>query len=124
MTDTVATLTTAPWFDVVTTHRRRAVATPASTGHLVRRQVQSSTSRNSSEIEIRVWGVEWKVTTPTEKAHILSCFNAAIGRAFPISWTPPGVSVALAVKFVDDILDIEHIGGQTYRIRTTLEEVI
>lgn len=120
----VATLTVAPWFGVVTTHRRRAVSTPAISGHVVRRQTQSSVSRNTSERDVRTWAIEWKLATPNEKAHILSCFNSAIGRTFAISWAPPGISTAIDVKFTEDTLDIQHVAGRGYTIRTTLEEVI
>lgn len=121
----MTTLTVAPYFPVAVQEMRRAVSTPQDTGQVVRRQVQSSVSRNSNRASLRQWQVTWGPITVAEKTSILSVFDAAMGRAFQITWTPPGLSAgAIPVRFMSDALDIRHIQGKLYSISAALEEVI
>ena len=118
----MTTLTTATWFDAGTTHSRRSVSTDAASGQVVRRQVQSSHSRNSSEKEVRSWSAVWKHATPDEYAHIDSVYDASMAGAFTISWRPPDLSAAIDVYFT--AYNVVHTSGRMYQISAQFEEAI
>lgn len=117
-------LTVDPEYPIAAWISRRAVMTPADSGYVQRRQVQSSVSRQSGKQSVRSWQLEWRHLTPAEKAAIADLYDAAIGGSFAIKVQPAPTSPLVEVRFVESSLLTIHVTGQWHSARILVEEVI
>lgn len=123
MTTTYGTITTIPLFPVEVRLVRTGGSTPSVDGAVVRRQFRSSASRQSGKLETRVWRLTFG---PEGEAGLLASFDAGLGSALPLSWTPPPPDdgAAIPVRFVDDSLRIRRGPGVWFEAECEFEEVI
>ena len=122
MTTTYGTLSTIPGFPVDVRLVRRGAQSPAESGQVARRQFRSSASRQSSKLETRVWRLTFG---PEDLPALLATFDAALGQARAVSWTPPPPDdgAAIPVRFVDGTLRVRKGPGVLYEADVELEEV-
>jgi len=99
MAVSVGTLTDAPAFVATLTSSRRAVQSPAVSGFVQRRQVQSGVSANSDQAEVRRWRLEWRIAPAAVRSRILALWNDSFGGASAITWTPLDESSSLLCRF-------------------------
>ena len=118
------TITTIAGFPVEVTLARRGAASASDTGQVARRQFRSSASRNSSKYETRTWRLTFG---PEAFSTLLASFDAGLGGALPLTWTPPPPDngAAIEVRFVDNSLRVSRGPGPAiYAAQCELEEVI
>lgn len=123
MTTTFATLSGPTAFPAQVKLARRAVRSEPLSGQIVRRQVQSSYARSSTQQEIRRWGVTFGPLTTAERDSVLATFDAAQGRARSILWTPTSEGSPIAVRIVQDTLRLRWLSATWWEATLELEEV-
>lgn len=118
----MTTLSTIAVFPVDVTLVSRAAQTESDGGAVVRRRLRSSASRYSGKYETRVWRLTFG---PTDEAALLATWDAALGSALPVLWTPPPPDEAaeIEVRFVENSLRIRKGPGAMYEAEVELEEV-
>ena len=127
MTTTYGTLALAPGFPTRVTVLRRGASTPAASGMVASRQLRTAVSRQGGQAATRTWEVEFKDMGTADRDALLAAFDAGMGGALPILFTPPPPDEAaqVPVRFADDDLVIEYGRSALHHgARVVLEEVI
>lgn len=128
MTQTFCDLNEVLPFPAQVTVVRGSISTPASTGMVSSRRLQSAYSRNHGRPERRRWRFAYqldrKPTGSSEYDAVVEAFTQAGGVALPVSWQPPGEVSSIPVLFVANSLRFEHRSAGFVTCQVEFEEFI
>ena len=122
MTTTYGTLSGVAPFPVEVALVRRGAASPRETGFVATRTLRANVSRQSNQPQTRAWRLTFG---PTGWTSLLAAFDAGLGAALPLSWTPPPPDDAapIPVRFVSGTLKRSmRPGGHSFS-EVEIEEV-
>lgn len=137
MVATYGTLATLAGFPMEVTIDRRGASTPAETGFITartfRKNVAAATWSNSGGVSTRATAGQPQTRTwrllfgPTDFSALLASFDAAMGAALPLLWTPPppdDAGGAIPVRFVSGTLRVRRGPGPVYQAEAEIEEYV
>lgn len=111
---------------------RRSASTPAASGQVARRRLQSSHSRHTSRPEIRRWRLSYQLrrrlstgeSGMTEYEAVVEAFKQAGGVALPVLFQPPGEAQQIPVRFVSNTIRFQHRTAGLVGCEFEVEEVV
>lgn len=125
MADDLDTFNVDPEFPWVEERVRRGVQTGPETGFLQRRQTQSSTSRNSSRQEVRLWRGRWVNASKVDYDRVVALYDKTVGGRRTMKLTPDGEATAFSVRFdPSHPFSAVRVSVNTYRFEVALVEAI
>lgn len=126
MTVTYGTLNVVIGFPVRCIEKRRGATSPASSGFVAGRQLQTAVSRQSGQARTRSWELHIGPMGVSDRDSLLSSFDAAKAGALPILLTPPPPHDAAPIPVrLADSLTIEYVkSARAFQARVEAEEVI
>ena len=95
----------------------RTLTTPAPSGMIQRRNVYQS-----HYPFLKQWRLTWKVAGRGDRDEIVQLLRDTRGSG-TFTWTPPGETSSITVRFVSDSISWEAQSASAYQISFTVEEM-